>query len=176
MTSRKTPGQSVVILALVLPFLLAFVLLVIEVSERWLEVAMVEDAMQQATRSAVQSLDYAVMATGADGLRGITRPCTGVTLSQAGDCAPLIQVADRILRTNLMGVRGLGESRDALSARVQWTVLPNGGTCAYRDGSARTETTPMICAEVSPVMTGIVGWGSYTPLITAADTLDQTHP
>ncbi len=171
----KSAGQSLVIMAIILPFLLIFVLTVLEVAERWLEVSMIEDALQQASRSAVQSLDYAAMARNEEGLR-VTADCTAVTRENAGPCQGLITVADRFLRTNLTGVRGLGESTEALAARVRWTVRPNGGTCSFSSGAAKTETTPLLCAEVRPVMTGIVGWGDYTPLITAADTLDTLRP
>jgi Flp pilus assembly protein TadG len=167
----RARGQSAVLIALALPFLVAFILLVVEVAERWLEVAMVEDALQQATRSAVQSLDYAAMAQNADGLRA-TADCTAVTRETAGPCTGVIRIADQFLRTNLTGVRGLGEPAEDLAARVRWTVRPSGGTCSFSGGGATTETTPLLCAEVRPVMTGIVGWGDYTPLITAADTLD----
>jgi Flp pilus assembly protein TadG len=160
-----------VLIALALPFLVAFVLLVVEVSERWLEVAMVEDALQQATRSAVQSLDYAAMARNTDGLRA-TSDCTAVTSATAGPCQGVIAIAERFLRTNLTGVRGLGEPITELAARVRWTVRPNGGTCQYSGGTARTELTPLLCAEVRPQMRGLVGWGTFAPLITAADTID----
>ncbi|MEI7643440.1 MAG: hypothetical protein WCJ55_03935 [Chloroflexales bacterium] len=167
----KTRGQSAVLIAFALPFLVAFVLLVVEVSERWLEVAMVEDALQEATRSAVQTFDYAALARGGGGM-GVPTPCRSVTTGGAGACRAVIAVADRFLRTNLTGVRGLGEPIDGLANRVRWTVLPQGGTCQYSAGIARTEITPLICAEVRPVMTGIVGWGGFAPLITAADTID----
>jgi Flp pilus assembly protein TadG len=171
----KTTGQSLVIMAIILPFLIIFALMVIEVAERWLEVSMVEDALQQASRSAVQSLDYAAMARNEDGLRA-TADCTAVTRETAGPCTGVIRIADQFLRTNLTGVRGLGEPAETLAARVRWTVRPNGGTCSFSSGGATTETTPLLCAEVRPVMTGIVGWGDYTPLITAADTLDTLQP
>ncbi|NNJ12906.1 hypothetical protein EKD04_021495 [Chloroflexales bacterium ZM16-3] len=167
----KTRGQSVVFVALILPFLVAFILLVVEVSERWLEVAMVEDALQQATRSAVQSFDYAAMARGA-GDMGASAPCVGVTLSHAGPCTGVLASADRFLRTNLTGVRGLGEDAEDLAARVRWSVYPHGGTCSFSNGTYATQITPLLCAEVQPTMTGLVGWGEYAPLITAADTLD----
>ncbi|MEI7771474.1 MAG: hypothetical protein WCI67_15895 [Chloroflexales bacterium] len=167
----KTRGQSAVLVALALPFLVAFVLLVSEVSERWLEVAMVEDALQQATRSAVQTFDYAALARGSGGL-GATAPCLSVTTGGAGACRAVIAVADRFLRTNLTGVRGMGEPIDSLADRVRWTVLPQGGTCRYSAGAARTEATPLICAEVRPQMRGLMGWGDFTPLITAAETID----
>jgi Flp pilus assembly protein TadG len=167
----KARGQSAVLIALALPFLVAFALLVVEVSERWLEVAMVEDALQQATRSAVQTFDYAALARGGDGMSA-SDSCVDITTGGAGACRAVIAVADRFLRTNLTGVRGLGEPIDDLADRVRWTVLPQGGTCQYSTGAARTETTPLICAEVRPQMRGLVGWGGFAPLITAADTLD----
>jgi hypothetical protein len=169
-------GQSAVIVALALPFLVAFALLVVEVAERWLEVAMVEDALQQATRSAVQTLDYAALARGEPGLRAAAE-CRAVTVAAPGDCGELLAVAQRFLLVNLGGVRGLDEPPEAVAARVRWTVLPNGGACAL--GAARrvvAAPTPLLCAEVRPQMRGLVGWGAYAPLVVAADTLDPLSP
>jgi Flp pilus assembly protein TadG len=173
----KARGQSAIFVAIMLPFLVAFTLLVVEVAERWLEVAMVEDALQQATRSAVQLLDYSSLARGEEGLRA-TADCRNVTWNQQAACAPLLSVARQFLITNLASVRGLDETPTELASRVRWTVLPNGGTCSYTSTAvtAVTETTPLICAEVRPVMRGIVGWGAYTPLVVAADTLDPVQP
>jgi hypothetical protein len=165
-----------VLIALVLPFLVAFILLVVEVSERWLEVAMVEDALQQATRSAAQLLDYADLARGGAGMRA-AGDCRAVAWGEAPGCRALLGAARGVLVTNLTGVRGLDEAPEALADRVRWTVLPAGGTCSYSHISAPavTETTPLICAEVRPRMRGIVGWGAYTPLVIAADTLDEVR-
>lgn len=179
----RRPGQAVPLTVIVLPFLLAFTLLVVEVAERWLEVAMVEDALQQATRSAVQSLDYAAFARGEAGLRA-GEPCIRQTAAEAagGPCAEVVAVADRFFRANLRGVRGLtGASPeaavDAAAAQVLWTVMPAGGGCAYGDGEAvPPEPTPLICAELHPTMEGLVGWGLYTPRIIAADRLDPIRP
>ncbi len=171
---RRTSGQIVPLVAIMLPFLLAFTLLVIEVAERWLEVAMIEDALQQATRSAVQQLDYRSFATNGLQLRGGEQDCIALTLAQARasgrTCAAVLEVADRFLRTNLRGVRGLAESSEALVARVRWTVRPLDGGCSYSDGRAVVSAPqPLLCAEVRPLMRGLVGWGTYTPLIIAAD-------
>lgn len=170
---HRRRGQSAVFFALALPFLLAFTLMVVEVAERWLEVAMLEDALQQATRSAVQLLDYGALARGEESLRA-TRECREVTRRRAGPCQALVSAASRILETNLLGVRGLDEETGQLLDRVRWTILPDGGTCVYDSAAVApvSETTPLICAEMRPVMRGIVGWGSYTPLIVAADTID----
>jgi len=180
---RKQRGQVIPLAALILPVLLAFTLLVVEVAERWLEVALVEDALQQATRSAVQSLDYAAFARGETGLRA-TAPCIRQTLAQAtgGPCAALITVADRFLRTNLRGVRGLAgrspaEAIATVAAQVEWTVMPAGGSCTYRNGKqVPPDPAPLLCAEVHPTLQGVVGWGNYTPTIVAADRLDPVRP
>ena len=175
----KRRGQMIPLTAIILPVILAFTLLVVEVSERWLEVAMLEDALQAATRSAVQRLDYAAFARGEMGLP-TTVPCTRQTLARSlgQPCAAVIAVADRFLRTNLRGVRGLvGASPDAAIAAVadtvEWTVMPAGGSCTYRSGrSVPTDPTPLMCAEMQPTMRGVVGWGTFTPTIVAADRLD----
>lgn len=170
----KQRGQALPIVVIILPFLVVFALFVVEVAERWLEVAMLEDALQQATRSAVQTLDYAALARGENLLRA-GEDCRRVTVDSAGPCAEVVEVAARIFEINLTGIRGLAESPDDLIARVEWTVLPNGGTCTYTSSESVTHATPLICAEMRPVMRGIVGWGDYTPFITAADTLDPVQ-
>lgn len=174
---RRARGQSAVIVALLLPFLMAFTLLVVEVAERWLEASMVEDALQQATRSAVQTLDYAALAGGREALRSATE-CHAVTWERPGPCQEVLAVAHRLFLTNLGGVRGLDEPPEATAARVRWSVLPHGGTCTFSEAPRAPviEPTPLICAEVRPRMRGIVGWGVYHPLITAADTLEPVQP
>lgn len=175
----KTRGQSVVIGALVLLALIPFTLLVVEVAERWLEVSMIEDALQNATRSAVQTIDYAPLARGEDRIRA-SADCVNVTTSQAmtGPCRDVIAVANTFFRTNLLGVRGIvGPTPDAaisaVAAQVRWSVYPNGGSCTFTSGEVvPNDPTPLICAEVRPTMRGVVGWGHYTPFINAADRLD----
>jgi hypothetical protein len=99
-----------------------------------------------------------------------------------GPCADVIAVADRFLRINLRGVRGLTGATpetaiDAVAAQVEWTVMPAGGGCIFSSGGAvADEPTPLICAEVHPTMEGLVGWGRYTPAIVAADRLDPIGP
>jgi len=172
---RGAAGQALVLVAVMLPVLMAFVLLVVEVAERWMQVAMLEDALQQATRSAVQTMDYAAFARNATGLRARTA-CAQVRRADAtaAACRAVIDQASAYFRANLRGVRGLAEDPEALADRVTWTVLPTGGTCSYSSAQARpvTEATPLLCAEVRPVMQGIVGWGRFTPLIVAGETLE----
>lgn len=176
--SAREAGQIIPLAVIILPFLVLFTLLVIEVAERWLEVAMVEDALQQATRSAVQHLDYAAFARGEIELRG-GAACHSVTVAQAQGtaCAAILEVAAELFRTNLTSVRGLVASPASVTAQVRWTVLPTGGSCTYSNGvNVPTETTPLICAEVRPTMKGLVGWGTYAPLIIAADRLEPVTP
>jgi Flp pilus assembly protein TadG len=180
---RRRPGQALPLTALILPVLLAFTLMVVEVAERWLEVSMVEDALQHATRSAVQSLDYAAFARGETDIRaGETCLRQTVAASVGGPCEDVIALADRFLRINLRGVRGMVGSTpeaaiEAVAARVEWTVMPAGGGCTFGSGkSVPDEPTPLICAEVHPTMEGLVGWGHYTPAIVAADRLDPITP
>lgn len=170
----RARGQSLAIAVVILPFLIGFTLLVVEVAERWLEVAMVEDALQQATRSTVQQLDYGALARGQGGLRGGAE-CRAVSAAAPGACAEILAVARRFFLTNLAGVRGLGEPPEAVADRVRWSVLPRGGSCPYSAPGAPhvSEATPLVCAEVRPLMRGLVGWGTFTPLVVAADTLDE---
>lgn len=167
---RVAPGQSLVLVALVLPFLVALFMTAIEVGTRYLEVAELEDALRQASRSSVQLLDYAALADN----------------GQRVDEERVIATAKTMFRVNLGSVRGLEEPVDELVARVQWTVLAEGGTCtlpgegALVAGQAERANnqwqvsfpTPAVCATVKPKLHGLLGWGVYTPTINAAETLD----
>ncbi len=59
------------------------------------------------------------------------------------------------------------------AARIRWTFLPQGGTCAFPNRPSLTFATPAVCATVQPRMRGLLGWGVWTPQIDAADTLDH---
>jgi Flp pilus assembly protein TadG len=169
--ARRANGQSLVILALVLPFFIGVVMTAIEIGTRYLEVAELEDALRQASRSSVQLLDYAALAAN----------------GQRVDEGRVIDSARTMFRVNLASVRGLDEPVDALVDRVQWQVLETGGTCtlpgegalvagqAYRTNSQWqvTFSTPAVCATVRPKLRGLLGWGQYTPTINAAETLDR---
>lgn len=171
-------GQALILAALTLPVLMAFVLLVIEVAERWIQVAMLEDALQQATRSATQTMDYAALARNATGLRATTA-CIQVRQSDqaAAPCRAVIDEAAAYFLANLRGVRGLVEPPEEVVARTRWTVLPAGGTCTYSSSALApvTEVSPLLCAEVRPLMQGIVGWGRFSPLIIAAEVLEPVR-
>jgi Flp pilus assembly protein TadG len=171
--TRHTPGQSLVIVAIVLPTLLALILSAIEVSARLLERAEIEDALKQATRSAVQTFDYANFARANGGLRVVegqassARGCDNLNHTSARS------VACTTFLTNLTSVSGLQETPAQVAAHVQWTFLATGGTCRFGGHSPDVSlSTPMVCATVMPRMTGLLGWGIWTPQIDASDTLD----
>jgi len=71
-------------------------------------------------------------------------------------------------------VSGVEETPEQTAARVTWTFLPQGGTCTFPNGRPPvTFRTPAVCATLKPRMTGLLGWGTWTPQIDAADTLDH---
>lgn len=154
---HRDRGQSLVLIALILPFLIAFVLTCIEIGERFWEKAAIEDALQQATRSSVQNFRYSAFAEN----------------SQSLDDTRVKDVAERTFIINLTGLRGMVQTPAEVAAQVTWTVLPNGGTCTFPNGHPSVSaTTPMVCATLKPRMTGLLGWGEWTPQIDAASTLD----
>jgi Flp pilus assembly protein TadG len=154
---QRDRGQSLILVALILPFLIAFVLTSIEIGERFWEKAAIEDALQQATRSSVQNFRYSAFAEN----------------SQSLDDTRVKDVAERTFIINLTGLRGMVQTPAEVAAQVIWTVLPNGGTCTYPNGHPSVSaTTPMVCATLKPRMTGLLGWGEWTPQIDAASTLD----
>jgi hypothetical protein len=163
----RVSGQALPLVALMLPILTLFVLVVIELANLWLAVAKLEDALQQATRSAVQQIDYAVLARNGQALRG-NRVCQSVTIQAPGQCAALVQIAHQFLLVNLQQAHLGGVDPVVLAANTRWTVLPQGGVC----GSIST-TTPLLCAEVQPVLRGLFGLGEVRPRIRAADTVDR---
>ena len=168
---QKEQGQALVFVALVLSFLLMLTLTCIEVGARYQQLAAIEDALKQATRSSVQTFDYAAFAQNDQRVREThattVTGCAGVQPNSAGS------VACSVFLTNLTGLRGLEESSAQTAARVTWTFLPQGGTCSFPNGRPSiTFSTPAVCATLRPRMTGLLGWGIWTPQIDAADTLD----
>lgn len=155
---RTEQGQSLVFIALILAFLAPFVFTLIEFGERQLEVAHMEDALQQATRSAVQLFDYEYLA----------RNERRINEERA------VRTAQQTFARNLGTVLGLAEEPEALVQRVTWRVLPQGGSCRFDDGQTLIFDQPAVCAEVRPTLTGfgLLGYAPYRPLITAAATLD----
>lgn len=157
--SKGNPGQSLVLIALILPPLLALVLTCIEIGQRYADLAAIQDALDAATRSSVQSFSYAAFAQNKTSLA----PAQSIG-----------ELARYNLFTNLAQVRGLSESAIITAARLQLTVLPSGGTCATTPPV--TLTSPTVCATLQPHMTGLLGWGEWQPRLYAIATIDQIVP
>lgn len=169
---RFQNGQSLVLIAIMLPFLVAFMLTTIEISGRLLQRAEVEDALRQATRSAVQTFDYRQFARNTQSLDTATG-CLGTTATGSG-CAGnrIAELAEDLFVTNLQSSTGLAVSPADVAAKVRWQVLPSGGTCAELSDQA-TFSTPAVCATLDVPLEGLVGWGQWTPHVEAADMLDR---
>lgn len=168
---HKKPGQALVLFALILSFVLMLTLAFIEIAGRFYQLAQVEDALKQATRSSVQTFDYPAFAE--NGLILLETHATSKTgCAEIGPNSARYYACTALI-SNLRGVSGLLETPEQTAARVQWLFLPQGGTCTYPNGEQVTFTTPAVCASLQPHMAGLIGIGSYDPLIFAADTLDH---
>lgn len=168
----RQPGQALVLVALTLTFLMMLVVTCIEVGARYQERAAIEDALKQATRSAVQAFDYAAFAQNGQAVRESHATIIAGCASLAANSAR--KLACTVFLSNASDMRGLAETPAQTAARITWTFLPNGGTCTYPNGRPSiTFSTPAVCATVQPRMTGLLGWGIWTPQIDAADTLDH---
>lgn len=174
-------AQAVPLFALLLPVVMAMLLVALEFGERAMQRAMVEDALQQAARSAVQTFDYETFASSPNDwtTRTVMRAggeCRQVQAGSNSNCAEITVLAEALFLTNLGGVRGLTVSDAELAGRVRWTVLPHGGTCAFSSSGYAPVTrvdAPLLCAEVQAPMRGMQLLGeSFTPWIAAAETLD----
>ena len=168
----RQQGQALVFVALVLTFLSMLVLTCMEVAARYQELAQIEDALKQSTRSSVQAFDYSAFAQNGQKVREASATTVTGCASLATNSAR--KLACTVFLTNAEGVSGMQETPVQTAARIKWIFLPQGGTCTYPNGRPSvTFTTPAVCATVQPRMTGLLGWGIWTPQIDAADTLDH---
>jgi hypothetical protein len=169
---QQAPGQALVFVALILTFLSMLVLTCIEVAARYQELAQIEDALRQSTRSSVQAFDYAAFAQNGQKVREASATTVMGCASPAANSAR--KLACTVFTTNAAGVSGMQETPAQTATRIRWTFLPQGGTCTFPNGRPPvTFTTPAVCATLQPRMTGLLGWGIWTPQIDAADTLDH---
>ena len=169
---HRTHGQSLILIALILPVLTALLFTCIEVAARYQQLAQIQDALQQSSRSAVQTFAYSAFAQGTERGREVhavtVTGCTNPPKNSAQS------IACRVFMTNLASVGGLVETPTQTAARVQWTILPDGGTCTYPNGHGSLSfSRPAVCATLRPQMLGLLGWGVWIPQIDAADTLDH---
>jgi hypothetical protein len=168
---QKAAGQALVFVALILTFLSMLVLTCIEVAARYQELAQIEDALRQSTRSSVQAFDYAAFAQNGQKVREASATTVMGCASPAANSAR--KLACTVFTTNAVGVSGMQETPAQTAARIRWTFLPQGGTCTFPGRPAVTFTTPAVCATLQPRMTGLLGSGIWTPQIDAADNLDH---
>jgi hypothetical protein len=182
-------GQSLMIIGIMLPVLMALLMAALEYQERTAQHALLQDAMQQATRSGAQSFEYARFAENTSGFREETGGATkqGCRMNVAGADANVTTppegsaraIACDVLIANLRGVRGLAETPERTANLVTWTIHPHGGTCTFPNGrpSVQHPNEPLVCATVRPPMTGLglFGPGIWIPQVDAADTLDRAQ-
>lgn len=157
---QRARGQVLPLVALIIGlFLLPFVLVSIEWSARYQQQALIRQAMQQSTRSAVQTFDYDVFAGG-----------TMTTRQQT----ELTTLATQIMAANLDGVWGLQDTPANVAALATWTILPNGGTCTFANGEVATAPVgvPLVCGDVTVEITGAGLTGPVDVTVHAADQLD----
>jgi len=157
---RMEAGQSLVLVALVLPVLVILVMSSTELATRLLQRAEVEDALRHASRSAIQTFDYQPFAE-----------ATTQTRPEA-----MIAIATGVFQTNLGGVHGLKTSAAATAASVQWQPLPSGSaSCQAPDGTAVAITGPALCATVLVRLRGLVGWNEWQSTVFVIETLDHVR-
>jgi hypothetical protein len=156
--TRRTPGQSLVLLALMLPFLAALVLTAMEIGARTWQRAQLEDALRQANRAAVQTWLYPAFASGTLTVRPVDVMASGAAYFE----------------TNLGGITTLALPPAKTAAAAAWTpVIPaGGGMCTDPAGRLVTLPRPGMCASVTVTLRSLVGWQPWTTTVFAADTVD----
>lgn len=152
-------GQSLVLVALILALLIPLVLTSIEIANRYLELARMEDALRQAARTAVQTFRY--------------EPFSSDQLTLAAE-QHIAAIGQTTLAANLQTVRHLqaGATPDSTAALAQWIILPNGGACW-----GEPLVGPSVCAELQPRLRGLIaGYGNWQPRLRVAVALDHIAP
>lgn len=138
---RRTRGQALVLIALMLPVLTAFVFTAVELGTRMLQRAEVEDALRNATRVAVQTWAYESFAADAVAVRPVD----------------VIAVGRHALVINLDGVPGLQLALEQAAAEVSWVPItdPARDTCTDPQGRTITFATPGVCATLKVPLEGL---------------------
>lgn len=158
MNRRHAPGQSLVLLALSLPFLAALVLASLEIGARQWQRAQIEDALRQANRAAVQTWLYPAFASGTVNVRPLDMLASG----------------QGYLTANLTGTTGLDSAPDVAAARAAWTpvVGTSGGTCPTPGGTTLTLPRPGMCATLTVTLRSPISDQDWTTTVFVADTVD----
>lgn len=157
MRRPQTAGQSLLIIALLLPVIVGLWLLAIELAWRVATVQAVTDALRAANRSAVQHFDYAAFA---ENRLALADPNT------------VIATARQLATINLTGIIGLVQSPAEIADATQWTVLPAGGVCVLEPaGPPLHFPSPALCSATQIDLLSPLDL-TMTIEVYAADTLD----
>ena len=156
-------GQALVVFAILLPFLVIVLFGAIDTSSRQLQRAALEDALQAATRSALEQYAYDAFGSGTASIT---------------DAAAVSTAARRFLEVNLANVKDLRQTPAQVAQSVQWTLLPNGGQCP----SARPDrprppvtTSPTLCGVATIPLFGrwqTRAWDSRVDAVVSLDAFD----
>jgi len=150
-------GQSLVIIALMLPMLTIMMFGGLMFTQRVHDRMVVEAALQHAARASAHAVQYRGFAT--------DQPTIDATRAQA--------LGRAVLRANLVGLSVLDEPVDDLIDRVEWTILPRGGSCVLPSGRSITSgSAPLVCVSISPRLRGIFTGEPWMPLLEAAEVMD----
>ncbi|MEN9935951.1 MAG: hypothetical protein RLZZ387_2530 [Chloroflexota bacterium] len=178
LAGHRARGQTLPLTAIIMVFLIMLMTTGIEVHERVYQRNVVEDSLQQATRSAAQTFDYAQFAANQNGfvVEGGAVTKTGCASAPANSARA---IACQVFIANLQGMaRGLLETPEATAERVAWTIYPGGSTqtCTFPAGRASVSSDrPLVCATLRPRMEGMLGWGEFSPQIDASEVLDRSQ-
>lgn len=155
---RYAAGQSLVLVALILPFLAALVITSMEIGARQWQRAQIEDALRQANRAAVQTWLYPAFATGTVNVRPLD----------------MVESGQRYLQANLAGTTGLSSAADAVAATAMWTpvVGTTGGSCPTPDGASLALPRPGMCATLTVTLRSLISGQDWTTTVFVADTVD----
>lgn len=150
-------GQSLVIIALILPVLTIMMFGGLMLTQRVHDRMVVEAALQHAARASAHAVQYRGFAT--------DQPTIDATRAQA--------LGRAVLRANLVELSVLDEPVDDLIERVAWTILPRGGSCVLPSGRSITSgSAPLVCVSVSPRLRGMITGAPWMPLLEAAEVMD----
>jgi hypothetical protein len=153
-------GQSLTLVALVMPILLGLLLASLELISRDRTDRAFGSALSDTVRSVAQMVDYEQFAA------------DGVMLD--GDTLRAMATAAFIDRLRGMPGVGLTTSPEEIGADVVWTILPEGGTCTLSDGTAHSFGGPVICARVTIPTRGLIWAGTRMVGLDAVSTLDSS--
>jgi len=156
-THAAYPGQSLVIIAMMLPIVTIMVFGGMALAQRTYDRMAIEAALQHAARASAHAVQY----------RGFAADQPTI------DAARAAALGRAVLRANLAELNSLDEPMDELIERVEWSILPRGGSCVLPSGRTITSgSAPLVCASVSPRLRGMLTSAPWMPLLEVAEVMD----